>query len=180
MCVMDQGNLSIISAVGGVVAAFGGLFAALAAFRSAGVAKNAADRAQEVESRSLIRDVTASAQAVIAESLRVDDLSNNLKREYKDLSIFSGGVGGSREKVHVDAVEDKQKGVIPLQQEALGILENGETLRGMSEETISGLLTKYEGYLIQIRRVKEKLGIELGSVKQQNHLFREKAIKDSP
>ncbi|HHJ16273.1 MAG TPA: hypothetical protein ENJ80_06205 [Gammaproteobacteria bacterium] len=177
---MDQGTLSMISAVGGVVAAFGGLFAALAAFRSAGIAKNAADRAQEVERRSLIRDVTASAQAVIAESLRVDDLSNNLKREYKDLSIFSGGVGGSREKVHVDAVEEKQRGVMSLQQEALSTLENGEALRGMSEETLSGLLAKYEGYLIQIRRVKEKLLLELGSVEKQNYLFREKAIKGSP
>lgn len=180
MYAMDQNTLSIIAAVGGVVAAFGGLFAAIAAFRSAGVAKISAVRAQEIERRSLIREVATSAQAVIAESLRIDDLSNNLKREYKDLSIFSGGTGGSREKVHFDAVEEKQKGVISLQQDALSTLEDGEMLRGMTEEALSGLLTKYEGYLIQIRRVKEKLVLELGSVEQQNHLFREKAIKGSP
>ena len=174
---MDQGTLSLISVIGGTLAAVGGLFAAIAAFRSAGIAKTAANHAQEVERRSLLREVTAVGQSVIAESFRVDDLSNNLKRAYRNLSVFAGQTGGSREKVHVEEVEKKQREVVTLQQGAMGSLENRESLRAMSEEELTGLLTKFEGYLIEIRRVKEKLGQELASVEQQNQLFREKAIK---
>jgi hypothetical protein len=50
----------------------------------------------------------------------------------------------------------------------------------MSEENLTGLLTEFEGYLTQIRRVKEKLGQESASVEQQNQLLWEKAIKGAP
>lgn len=175
---MDEGTLSLISAITGVVAAVGGLFAAIAAFRSAGTAKGAAARAQEVERRSILRDVNAAAQSVIAESFRVDDLSNNLKCAYRDHFVFAGR--GSRDKGQVEKVERKQREVGALQQETMGSLENREALRAMSEEELTGLLTKFEGYLIQVRRVKEKLVQELASVEQQNQLFREKAIKGGP
>ena len=174
---MHEASLSLISAIGGAVAAVGGLFAAIAAFRSAGIAKSAAAHAQQVEHRSLVRDVTAAAQSVIAESLRVDDLSNNLKRACRDLSVFVGQTGGSREKVHIEDVEKKQGEILPLQKEAMDSLENRESLRAMSYEELTELLIKFEGYLIQIRRIKEKLDQELASVDQQNQLFREKSIK---
>ena len=171
---MDQGTLSTISAIGGIVAAVGGTFAALAAWRSAGLAKNAADRAQEVERRSLLREVTATAQSVIAESLRVDHLANELKSKYGDLFILAGQTGVSRKRVLVDKIEETRKGVVPLQQEAKASLGKSETLRTMPEEGLSQLLTKFEGNLIQIRQVKEKFGLELVSVEQQIQPFREK------
>lgn len=177
---MNESTLSLIAAVGGVVAAVGGLFAAIAAFRSAGVAKSAAEHAQEVERRSLLRDVSAAAQSVIAESLRIDDLSNNLKRAYRQLSTFAGQTGGSRENLHIEEVEKKQRDVGPLQQKGREFLENHEALRSMSEENLTESLTQFEGYLTQIRRVKEKLSQDLASVEQQNQLFREKAIKGAP
>ena len=171
---MDQGTLSTISAIGGIVAAVGGTFAALAAWRSAGLAKNAADRAQEVERRSLLREVTATAQSVIAEGLRVDDLANKLKSGYGDQFKLSGNTGGSRERMLVDKVEETRKGVVPMQQEAKDSLEKSETLRTMREEGLSELLTRFEGNLIQIRQVKENFGLELNSVEQRTISFKKK------
>ena len=177
MCTLDQSTLTLFSAVGGVLGAAGGLFAAVAAFRSAGAAKEAAKHAQQVEHRELVRDVIAAAQNTIAETMRVDDICNRLKMGYRDLSIFTGQTGGSREKVHIDEVEKKQKQVIPPQQEALKLLEDKKLLLDKEESALTDELVKFEGYVIQVRRVKEKLEQDLISLERENQTFRENAIK---
>lgn len=179
MCELDQNTLSAISAIGGVLGAVGGLFAAFAAFRSAGTAKDAANRAQQVEHRELMRDVVSAAQSVIAESLRIDDISNKLKMGYRTLFTFAGQTGGSRQEVLTAEVEKKQQGVIPLQQEAMKLLEDKKTLRIKPEEELTDELVKFEGYLIQIRRVKEKLNHDLTEVERDNQTYREKAINNT-
>ena len=179
MCTLDQSTLTIISAVGGVIGAVGGLFAAVAAFRSAGTAKEAAKHAQQVEHRELVRDVIAAAQNTIAETMRVDDISNKLKMGYRELSIFTGQLGGSRGKAHTGEVEKKQQQVIPLQQEAIKLLEDKKSLREKEESELTDELVKYEGYVIQVRRVKEKLELDLASVERENQTFRENAIKST-
>lgn len=91
---MDQNTASILS----IISALAGLFAAIAAFRSAGIAKDAARHAQEVERRELQRDVISAAQSIIAETMSVDDLAIKLKRGYKELAIFCGR-SGSRKRI---------------------------------------------------------------------------------
>ena len=179
MCVLDQTTLSIISAIGGLVAAVGGLFAAVAAFRSAGTAKEAASHAKEIEHRALVRDVLSAAQNIIAETMRVDDLANKLKKGYSDLAMFSGQFGGSRQKTFTKEIEIKQQSVIPLQQESIKAIDEQKQLRELDESNLTNLLIKYEGQLIQARRVKEKLSLELASVDQQNQTYIENRIKDT-
>jgi len=174
---MDPGTLAAISAVTGLVGAAGGLFAAVAAFRSAGTAKDAANRAQEVDRRGLVRDVATVANNVIAETIRVDDIGNKLKQAHQTLATFSGQSGGSRPKLFIDDVQKKQREVVPLQQEALALLEKRETFSNSNEDELAQLLAKMEGYLVQIRRVKEKFIHDLESVERDNQMYREKAIK---
>lgn len=76
--------------------AIGGAFVAYAAFRSARSADESIKRAEELEHRGLFRDVMVSANSIVAETLRIDDLANRLKREYQTLATFSGNTGGSR------------------------------------------------------------------------------------
>lgn len=102
---MEQGTLAAISAVTGLIGAAGGLFAAIAAFRSAGTAKDAAKRAQEVDRRGLVRDVATTANNVIAESIRVDDIGNKLRLAYQTLITFSGRSGGDIPKQLTDEIE---------------------------------------------------------------------------
>ena len=174
---MEQGTLAAIAAVTGLIGAAGGLFAAIAAFRSAGTAKDAAKRAQEIGRRGLVRDVATTANNVVGETIRVDDIGNRLKQAYQTLATFSGQSGGSRPKLFIEEVERKQKEVVPLQQEALTLLEKRETISNSSEDDLALLLTKLEGYLVQIRRVKEKFMHDLESVERNNHIYRENAIK---
>lgn len=176
MCTLDQATLSLISAAGGIIGAVGGLFAAVAAFRSAGTASQAAKNAQQVEHRELVRDVVSVAQSVIAESMRIDDISNKLKSGLRDLAKSRGQFGGKIQKALTEEVEKKQKSVIPLQQEALKLLEDKKALRERSEEDLTDELVKFEGYQIQIRRVKENLQHDLIEVERDNQAFREKVI----
>lgn len=174
---MEQGTLAAISAVAGLIGAAGGLFAAIAACRSAGTAKDAAKRAQEVDRRGLVRDVATAANNVVAETIRVDDIGNKLKQAYQTLATFSDQSGGSRLKLFIEEVERKQNQVVPLQQEALALLEKRETFSNSSEDDLALLLTKLEGYLVQVRRVKEKFVHDLESVERDNQIYRENAIK---
>lgn len=174
---MDQNTLTVIAAVTGLVSAVAGAFAAVAAFLSAGTAKDAAKHAERVERRGLLRDVLSVAQNVVAETMRVDDLANQLKQEYRTLATFSGQTGGSRPQLFIADVESKQQGIIPLQQEAMKIADKKESLRVSTEEELTNLLTKLDGYLVQTRRVKEKFAHDLESVQRDNQIYREKAIK---
>jgi len=179
MCILDQSTFSVISAAGGILGAAGGLFAAIAAFRSAGTAKDAAKHAQQVEHRTLVRDVIAAAQNVIAEGMRVDDISNKLKRGYRDLFEFAGQSSSSRQIILTEGVEKKQHGVTPLQQESLKLVEGKKALLEKEEAELTDELVKYEGYVIQVRLVKEELEHDLATVERENQPHREKLIKDT-
>jgi len=176
---MDQATLSMISAIGGIIGAVAALFAAGAAFRSAGIAKDAADNAQLVEHRGLVRDVVSILQAVVAETMRVDDLANKLKQGYRELSTHAGQTGGSREKSFVSQVEEKQSGVTVFHQQALKLLDDLKTLRELPEEELSNLLIEHEGYLTQTRRVKEKLVHDFDQLESENRAYRERAIQST-
>jgi len=176
---MEQSTLTVIAVVTGFIGAVGGLFAAAAAFRSAGSAKEAVKHARDVERRGLVRDVTRAAHNVVAETMRVDDFGNKLKQAYQTLAIFSGQAGGSRPKLYITDVEEKQKAILPLQQEARKLIDEGEAYRSLAEEELTEVLTKMDGYLVQVRRVKEKFEHDLESVERDNKIFREKAIKDT-
>jgi hypothetical protein len=178
MCTVDQGTLALISVIGGVVAAGGGALAAFAAFRSAVIAQNASEHAQKVERRSLYREVVSTVHAVIAESVRVDELANRLRGAYGTLFTFVGrGTDGSAETQLLEGVENKQSEVDELQQKALERLRDRKSLAGMAEEDLTELLTTYDGHLIQIRRIRETLSHDLASVELQNQ---EEAIRSRP
>jgi len=50
-------------------------------------------------------------------------------------------------------------------------------LRGLSEEQLTQLLTKYESYLIQIKQIKERFVQQLESAEKEIGASREKAVK---
>ena len=117
------------------------------------------------------------ASNIVAETLRIDDLGNRLRSEYQTLAVFSGNVGGSRVKLYIDEVERKQSECGPTQQQARAVLEDTERLRIAQERELVDLLAKFDGLLIQVRRIKEKLTYDLGAVEKDNLIFREKAIR---
>ena len=83
---MSQEIITLISAIGGLIAAAGGLWAAQAAHRSAVAAQEAATHTEKVERRGALRDLIVTAHRVVAESLQVGSLIEELKTEYETLA----------------------------------------------------------------------------------------------
>lgn len=149
---------------------------ALAAAISAGIAYQASRRAGRRDRESHVREVSLLANKVVAASIRVDDLSNQLKMAHQILFTFAGqGAGSSRLKLYTDEIEKKQKAVGPMQKAARDVLDKGPA--NLSDERLTESILELEGYLAQLERVREKFHVDLASVESQNTTFREKAIK---
>src|SRR5262245_16361464 len=174
---MSQEIITLISAIAGLVAAAGGLWAARAAHRSAISAQEAARHAEQVDRRGLLRDLITAAHRVIAESIRVASLIEELKIEYRTLPMFSGQSGGSREKLLIHQAESKQKEVFPMKEEAQKLIEERAYLLNASEDDFMQALNKFDGYLVQTLQVKDSLEREVAAVAGDNRIHRDSRIK---
>lgn len=172
-----QEIITLIPALAALMAVAGGVWAARAAQRSAVCAQEAAKHAEKVERRGLLRDLTTTAHRLVAESLQMGPLIQELTTEYRILATLSGQSGGSREKLLIQRAEGKQKEISPLQEEAQKLLEERAQLLNASEEDLTQALSRFDGYLIQVLRTKDSLGRELAAVAGDNRIHREGRIK---
>jgi hypothetical protein len=163
-------NLGLIAAVTGLVAAIAGLWSARAAAVSA-------RHAQDVDRRAQLRHVVATAQNIIAESTRVEDLSSKLTMAYRTLFTFSGGTGSSRLRLYLDEVEQLKQEALPLREEAEKHMFDQKELRKLSEDDLVGETVRLDGHLLRVRVIKEKLDHDLKDVESQNATYREQVIK---
>ena len=173
---MSQEIINWISALAGLVAAGGGLWAARAAHQSAVTAQEAARHAESVERRAVLRDLVATAHSVIAESMRINALVEEVKIEIRTLARYTGNVGGSSEKLVIEEAETKHSEILPLHDEAQKLIEGRSLLTDASEEDLTQALSKFDGYLIRVRRVKDDLEREVASLASQNRVHYESRI----
>ncbi len=152
-----------------------GPFSALAAAISAAIAYQAIRKGAKADHTRSIREVSLLANKVVAATVRVDDLANQLKMGYQTLFTFAGqGAGSSRLKLYTGEIEKKQTAIGPMQQAAQDVLENG--LTQLSDEQITKRLLEFDGYLAHLDRIREKFHVDLASVESQNQLYRAKAV----
>jgi hypothetical protein len=64
-----------------------------------------------------------------------------------------------------------------LQEEAQKQIEERGRLLNASEEAFTHALSKFDGYLVQVLRIKDSLERELASVTGNNRIYREGRIK---
>jgi hypothetical protein len=174
---MLQETITLIPVIAGLVAAAGGVWAARAAHRSAVAAQEAARYAENVDRRGLLRDLTTTAHRVVAESLQISALIEELKTEHRMLATSSGQSGSSRERLLIQRAEAKQKEVYLLQEDAQKLIEERAQLRNASEEDLTQSLSQFDGYLIQVLRIKDGLERELAATAGDNRIHRERHIK---
>lgn len=160
-----------------LIAAAGGLWAARASHRSAITAHEAARHAESIDRRGLLRDLVTTCHRLVAESIQTGSLIEELKAEYRILATFSGQSGGSREKLLVQRAEARQKEILVLQEDAQKRIEQRAQLLNASEEDFIQALSKFDGYLVQVLRIKDSLERELASVAGNNRIYREGRIK---
>src|SRR5262245_21291019 len=174
---LSEEIITLISAIVALTGAIGGLWAARAAHRSAIAAHEAARHAESVARRGILRCLISTCRRLIAESIQIDSLTEELKTEYRMLASSSGQSGGSREKLHILRIDSKQKEILALQEEAQQQIQERAQLFNASEEDFIQALSKFDGYLVQALRVKSSLEREIASVAGNNRIYREGRVK---
>lgn len=172
-----EGILALISAAAALAAAAGGLWAARAALRSSVAAQEAADHARTLDRRGILRDLISTCHRLIAESIQTASLIEELKTEYRALAALSGQSGGAREKLLIQRAESKQKELLTLQEEAQERIEERARLLNASEDDFIQALGKFDGYLVQVLRIKDSFEREIASVAGDNRIYRERRLK---
>jgi len=173
----SESILALVSAAAALLAAGAGLWAARAAHRSSVTAHEAAEHAQRIDRRGVLRDLIGTCHRLIAESIELGSLIEELKTEYRVLATFSGQSGGSREKLLIQRAESKQKEILALQDEAQQQIQERAHLLDAAEENFTQALGKFDGYLVQVLRIKDSLEREIAAVAGDNRIYREGRIK---
>ncbi len=151
-----------------------GPFSALAAFVSAAIAYQANRNVAKSDRVRQVREVSLLANKVVAATIHIDDLSNELEMGYQTLFMFAGQGGSSRLKLYVDEVEKKQTAIGPMQQAARSVLDNDP--QKLSDEQITDRLLEFEGNLAHLDRVREKFHHDLASIESQNQRRRARRV----
>lgn len=155
----DHADMDYLLASAAVLSAFASVISAWLALRS-----NRSAEKKDRESR--IRELSLIAHRVVAATMRVDDLANQLKLAYQNLFTFAGqGAGSSRLELYTTGIERKQEGIVPMQHAARETLEGG--VDTLSDDQINERLLKLEGHLAHLDRVREKFHFDLASVESE-------------
>lgn len=96
------------------------------------------------------------------------------------MANFLGQLGSSGKKLHIEHVEKKQREVGFLQEEARRPVDARDSLREKGEADLTDLLVRYEGLLIQVRRIKEKLTEERGLIEVRLRAHYKGTISSQP
>ena len=174
---MLQETIILILAVALVLAAAGCLWASWNAHRAALAAQEVAKHAENIERRGVLRELMVTAHRVIAESSQMGLLVEDLKAEYRVLASFSGQTGGSRERLLIQRAESTQKELSSLRDEAQNLVEQRTQLFNASEEELTQALLKFDGFLVQVLRIKDTVEREIAAVAGDNRLHRGRHLK---
>ena len=117
-----------------------------------------------------VRELSLIANRVVAATIRVDDLGNQLKMAYQTLFTLAGqGAESSGLKLYTQGIEKKQRDLGPMQNAARETLK--KRVAKLSDDRINQRLLEYDGYLANLDRVREKFHVDLASVESQNQTY---------
>lgn len=173
----DQATFNALTAITSVAGALISLLATFAAFRSAGSAAKTIEQAAQLERGNLERELAQVANRVLALTMRVDDLGDQLKSAYRDLFTFAGRSGN--EKPFTDAIDQKKASAGEMQNTARALLDDHANWKQRSSDALSTDLIKMDGYFVHLDRVREKFGRDLDHVEADNRIYRERALRNS-
>lgn len=172
--------LVLVSTVAAVVSAVGGVLATRAAFKSAGLAKAAIQRSDELEHQRACSDTTELAQNVSAERARLGTLLLKLERESKGLAGFTGGGGSWLEGEFQRIAKLRSELDHPLGQAASEALCDYKRLLGLSEADLASLSARLRADLTRLRVLKEDVQDDLVNIREQSQFHRERTVRRVP
>jgi hypothetical protein len=168
-----------IAGISAVVAIISLLFTGIAlriAKKSAAAAQSSANIAKQVLHRSALRDLVNSCGEVLSEEQRIRSIADDLRGANADLFLFSGSIGGDRDRVYCYQINDSLARASDLAAEAATLHLDSTQLTNSSDDDLDSMFFRVEKARIAIRSIREKLSGDLDGVRAQNQLFREKRM----
>ncbi len=169
-------SAEVISAIAAVVSAVGGAFAAIAAFRSADSARKMEQAANETERRSALRQLVVTAKEVEVEGARVTAVATATVLSLRDLAIFSGSPGGSRENAAVAALNLLAVRANAIEAEGKLFGAWPSSLSSSPLEEIDRVATKLWALRIEAVAMRRDIESQRSEFERQNHTYRQKVI----
>lgn len=173
MTELDLAMVANVIAFGALIAAIVAMFAS---FRSAKAAEQSASLAARTLDRLALREIVRASGDAVIEARRIDDLADELRREYRQLFTYNSSSGGSREKLFADEIEKKVSRKKALAEEAERIASDSSSLSAASERDMTLMISRLDGALSQLRPLRESMERELSSIQKDNQIFREKLV----
>ncbi|MCQ3830832.1 hypothetical protein HXX02_15445 [Microbulbifer elongatus] len=168
---------TIVSAAASVISAIGGAAACIAAFRSAGHAQKVFNENQKIEKTFALRQLSITAHQVAVEVERIKWSAQGLKVAYKTLAVFAGAVGGSRQTLMLQEVEDKVKAADCIKEKASPFVKFNTLLLNGPLEEISNREILISQLLAEATALRERIEIEFSEIQAQNAMYREKVVQ---
>ncbi|MEJ1464575.1 MAG: hypothetical protein RPU15_15095 [Candidatus Sedimenticola sp. (ex Thyasira tokunagai)] len=173
---MSTQELATITAITGLVAALAAFVSAFAAWKAVSLAKSASQSAEMTEKRIMVREIVYGCRETINTATRAQDLAQELMKVIRDLAIFAGQSGSSRQKVTEGTIEkDREK--IASAVEVINNLFSGEAeLNNLEVEQLNAMYATMSINLADASAVREKFETKLSSLNEEVRPYREKAI----
>ena len=141
---------------------------------------NALESARHTEKNRSSRNTEGSDHHLSSPDrcVRSDRFSDRgIEGRVQDPRYFLRPIRKFQREVSHQRAESKQKEILVLQEEAQKQIEERGRLLNASEEDFTHALSKFDGYLVQVLRIKDSLERELASVTGNNRIYREGRIK---
>ncbi|EKF9663295.1 hypothetical protein O1C66_003571 [Vibrio cholerae] len=159
----------------GILAVVAAFMSALAAFKSASTAKKSIDVAESQQKLILIQSISNSLQSVCSNVNVAKETKTTLDFAYRDLAIFYGQLGGSRQALSNRLTEQRIEELLPLERIAVDKLAS---ISSFSALTLSELIVEQvncEAFNQKTLRANLLLNQELSDVIRQVEAQRPKA-----
>jgi hypothetical protein len=167
---------SVSTLVALVSAVFAGL-AVLAAFRSSSSAERARQSAEDSERRAALRQAISTARELELEAKRITDAAGLAARSRRDLAVFTGNVGGSREGLSRERYAARVKRAEEMADESKPFSGHPNVLAAAPLTDVDRVLTKLIAVLSEATALRDDLEKERAELEAQCTTFREVALQ---
>ena len=151
-----------------------GAFAAKAAYLSAASAREAKEYAAQADIRAGLREISATAGAILVEHRRIASGVDHLKVALNTLAAFSGSTHHSRFEMYRHAGEERGLESKQLANDAELFANGALSLKDSGIEEIERVRLRLMNSLKQIESIRIDLDNELADINAQNAQARER------
>lgn len=157
----------------------GGLISAIAAVLSSYNARKTKVAADEMVHRVEVRQAIVDAKSVVVEFERIKRLGIELCSAYRDLGVFVGASGGSREEMYKKAAAEKVNHAEVICEAAVSAMKSPELLETESAKGLGKRRIEFAVVLVELTALREEIMREIDRLNEQIKPLRERRLMGS-